>query len=91
MGYDLLIICVFSIIIEYVIVREKYILLSPYFLFNISFLYVYILPLVMYGNVNSVNYINRLDVNLVTNLLLKIRLFYYSFLVVSLLTYRKKV
>lgn len=89
MGLDLLIACLVMIVLEYAILKEKYILLSPYFLFNISFLYIYILPIVTYGKGNSINYINRLAPELVSNLTNNLRLFYYIFVLLTLYSWYK--
>lgn len=83
MGYDLILLLLGSIYIEKLFLKEKYILLSPFFIFHISFLYTYIMPLILYGERDSQNYLNRLSDDYVSELLLYCRIFYYIFFVLQ--------
>lgn len=89
MGVDLLVLAIFLLLAEKYMLREKYVLFSPYFILNISLLYIYVLPIIFTAYPDSQNYLSRLPDNLVEPLLVKVRIFYYLFAVVSLFSFTK--
>ena len=89
MGIDLLLLGVFLILAEKKMMGDKYLLFSPYFILNLSILYIYVLPIIMVGTPNSVNYLSRLSYELVAQLLTQVRLFYYIFAIFSLYSIHK--
>ena len=79
MGFDLLAIFIISLIYEKIKLKDKYVLFSPFSMFHLSFFYVYIMPIVIYGTSETMNYLNSLDEYIVNDLLMYSRIFYYIF------------
>lgn len=86
---DLILTSVLMLYMENKILREKYIIFSPYTFAQFSLLYIYILPFVFYNSDTIYNYISRIDNDTVTQFLLIFRIFYYLFCILSIFSFIK--
>lgn len=89
MVIDSLLVCGIMLIIEKAILKEKYILLSPFTIGQISIFYVYIMPFLFYNNTDIINYVSRININDVTRFLMIFRVFYYLFCILSIISFYK--
>lgn len=76
---DVLLICLSLLILEKLILKSEYILFSPYTMFNLSFLFIYYLPLLLYQLDGNYNLIQTVNLETISNLANNIRLFIYAF------------
>ena len=86
---DLILMSFFVLILEKIILKEKYILLSPFTLTILSFLFVYVMPLFLMFSGYTENIISNSTPNEISKLLLYIRLFFYPLSIFSILSFIK--
>lgn len=84
---DMVLISVVMLIVENKMLREKYILFSPYTLGQFVLLYIYILPFLFYGHAEVYSYVSRLSTAEVNLFLVYLRVFYYMFTILSLISF----
>lgn len=90
---DVVIVCLVLLIAEKNILKDKYILLSPYTMMILSLIFIYVIPIILYYTGTNINIIRYLDKHSIEVLLLYTRLFIYSFAIfeiVSLNLIKKK-
>ena len=80
---DLLVLCFISIIIEFKFLKGKSMIFSPFTNFNVSFALVYILPIILYRISPNTSLIQMLSQEELMSSYLYIRIFYYSWFLLS--------
>lgn len=82
---DLIILCVGSVLLEYIILGRKYVLFSPFTNFNIMFFVIYLVPPVLYSINPSTSYMSSLDYSNIISGYNYVRFFYYFWFLFSLI------
>lgn len=82
--FDLILICLISILLEYKLLKRKYMLFSPFTIFNVSFFVVYILPLVIFKLYPENSYLSNVTLDMLIRGYNFIRVFYYSWFILSI-------
>lgn len=85
MVIDMIIVCVLSVFLEYKLLKGKYMFFSPFTNFNISFFVVYLFPIILFRITPDDSYFSLLSLDVITKGYMYIRVFYYTWWVLSML------
>lgn len=85
----LLLSSIIMLLIEKIIMKEKYMLFSPYTLAQFSFLYIYIIPFSLYDNFEYENFTQKLSVSEITASINYFVVFFYLFSIFSIRSFYK--
>ena len=80
---------ILMLIIERIILKEKYVLFSPYTLVQFSFLYIYIIPFSLFNSNDIVNFTQKLSINEIRASLTYFQVFFYLFSILSIRSFYK--